>query len=273
MSPRLSDVVLRQPALLRSSTGIGSRQHWGERYSPLPAGVFRGSEDLPSAREVLSLPSTLAPFFGTRGLWRGSTVVVAAGRGQGATSLALSLCAGATRDDLWTGVLNLTRAGLVGAVELGVALDHVAIVPHPIPDVGAAASALMEACAVVLLGADFPVAPHVADRLQRRAREHHCVLLVLASPTGHARNGVSMSRWSSWPGIPDVFVEVTGSSIAGMSRGPGRFLQRHMSIEVTCRRNAVPVSHHVLSLPDNGMLHPGEWEMKSSPQEWENRVG
>lgn len=212
--------------------------------------IRRGLSNTSESMDCLVLSPSIAPLFGTHGLQRGSTVLITGPHGQGATSLALSLCAGATRSALWIGMLNASRIGLLSASELGVALDHLVLIPQPIEKVATVASALMEACSLVLLGSDRPVARRDADRLQRRAREYRCVLLVLAPPLQARANVPAVtSRQTLWPEVPDTMIEIIGSTCVGINRGPGHLLQRQMRVEVTHRRGSIPLRTHELLLP------------------------
>src|SRR4051794_7397459 len=66
------------------------------------------------------------------GLRRGSTVSVSAAPGVGgATSLALSLLAEASRTGSWTVAVGLPSLGLVAADEAGVALERLVLVAAP----------------------------------------------------------------------------------------------------------------------------------------------
>lgn len=234
------------------------------RYRALSGEVHRGPRGLRGAGGALALPSQLEPLFPLGGLHRGSTVVVLDGGGQGATSLALSLCAAPTRTGLWVGVLNASRIGFVSAAELGVALDRLVVFPRLVANVGHVASALMEACAVVLLGTDRPIGSRDAERLQRRAREHRCVLLVLSSTGGSYTHAMAAPYRGRWPEAPDTTIEVTKSAGVGIEHGAGRFLQRRMQVAVTHRRGSTPRSMHDLVLPDVVMPETFEREGRSS---------
>ncbi len=225
------------------------------RHQALLGEVHRGARDLPPDARALMLAPPLAALFGSRGLRGGSTVLIGGVRGHGMTSLAFGLCAGPTRDRRWVGMLNLSRASLVGATELGVALEHLVVIPHPVERVAGAASVLMEACSLLLLGSDRPVSVHDARRLQRRAREYRCVLVVLAPPiTLRAGSGSSSSMASQryWPEVPDTLIEVVKSTAAGIGRGDGHLSSRQLRVEVTHRRSTSVREVHELTFPNDG---------------------
>lgn len=103
--------------------------------------------DTPDALDTLAervRPTTLArdqrfpvlpplePLLPGAGLRRGSTVAVGvAPGGTGATSLALALAAGASRNGSWVAAVGLGSLGLVAAAELGVALERFVVVADP----------------------------------------------------------------------------------------------------------------------------------------------
>jgi len=219
------------------------------RYQALAEEVHRGTRDLSANEQSLVLSPAFAALFESRGLQYGNTVLIGGAQGQGATSLALGLCAGSTRAKHWVGILNLSRVSLLSASELGVALDHLVLIPHPIERVAGAASILMEACSLVLLGADQPVSAHDARRLQRRAREYRCVLLVLAPSSTRAGSSLKVTGQRHWPEIPDTLIEVTKSSCVGIGHGEGHLAGRQIRVEITYRRGSPVREVYELVLP------------------------
>src|SRR5919106_1534888 len=84
----------------------------------------RASRLAPTRLPVLPAFEDILPFGGLR---PGTTIGVT---GVGATSLALSLVARASRE-LWTAAVGLPSLGLRAAAELGVDLDHLVVVAEP----------------------------------------------------------------------------------------------------------------------------------------------
>jgi len=231
------------------------------RHQALLEEVHRGARDLSARAQSLALLPAFAALFGSRGLRCGTTVLVGGAQGQGATSLALGLCAGPTRAKHWVGILNLSRASLLSASELGVALDHLVVIPHPIERVAGAASILMEACSLVLLGSDRPVSAHDARRLQRRAREYHCVLLVLVPPIpARSSSSLKVAGQRHWPEIPDTLIEVTKSSCVGIGHGEGHLSSRQIRVEIAYRRGPSVPKVHELFLPRAKSRLPSDGE-------------
>ena len=235
------------------------------RHQALREEVHHGIRDLSVNVRHLALLPELDALFGSRGLRCGNTVLIGGALGQGMTSLAFGLCAGPTRDGRWVGMLNLSRAGLLSATELGVALEHLVVIPHPVERVAGTASILMEACSLVLLGSDQPVSAHDARRLQRRAREHHCVLVVLASPIAtRSRSARSVAGQRCWPEVPDTLIEVTRSTSVGIGHGDGHLLGRQLCVEVTHRRTGLEREVYELTLPVDAVQFPPNEQRHSS---------
>ena len=136
-------------------------------------------------------------------LRRGSTVAVGSARrrpcdGSGATSLLFALLAEASAAGSWCAVVGLPRLGLVAAAEAGVAVDRLALVPHPGPDwVGVVARPARRGRHRRRRHARAGVPRQLASRLAARARQRGAVLIA-----GRARGPVptSPSRSSAAPG-------------------------------------------------------------------------
>lgn len=244
------------------------------RRQELLGGVQRGMRNVPEATERLGLSAPYAPLFGDSGLLRGSTVLITGAHGRGTTSLALGLCVDPTRAALWVGMLNASRVSPLSAFELGVALDHLVFIARPVERVAAVASALMEACSLVVLGNDRPVTRRDAERLQRRAREHRCVLVVLAPSTqASAHSPVAYPRQSLWPDVPDVRIEIIESTCVGIGHGAGHLLQRRIRAEISHRRGREPHRSHELVLPGDTAVWRASEEPSMHTRATVHRVG
>ncbi len=199
------------------------------------------------AREdLLVLKPALADLIGAPGLRRGSVVVVeaapAAGASSkavpsGATSVALGLFAGPVSAGAYGAVVGLPDLGLLAAKELGVALDHLVLVPAPDHKAPAVVAALLEAFDLVLVRFPVAPAPAIARRLIARARERRSVL-VLAGP------GTGTGVWSgapslSWPEPPEVRLVARCCAYEGIRQGSGHLLRRRVEV-VARRRRVVP---------------------------------
>jgi hypothetical protein len=168
---------------------------------------------------------------GTPGLRRGSTVAVSTTGHSGATALACSLLAVASREGAWCAAVAMGELGVVAAAEFGVALDRLALVPHPGSKLAAVVSALLDGCDVVLAPTDIS-APEFR-RLAARARERRSVLVLVSG----SRAVTSFSR--PVPEGVDVRIEIVGNTFGGLGLGTGRLDYRRIDVVAT-RRSAAP---------------------------------
>ncbi|MFY1699177.1 MULTISPECIES: hypothetical protein [unclassified Solwaraspora] len=169
----------------------------------------------PGIDRALPVPAPLTGLLPGRGLRRGSTVNVLPHRSArlGATSLLLALLAEVSRAGLWCAVVGVPALGAGAAAELGIALDRLALVPHPGPDWPTVVAALIDGVDVVVVAAPAAVTPQVTGRLAARARQRGCVLV----PCG---------RWDA----ADVTLQVVRGRWEGLGSGRGRLRRREMVI-------------------------------------------
>lgn len=178
---------------------------------------------------MLEVPAPLGELIPSRGLRRGSVVVVTGDLGAGSTSVTLALAAAVTTAGEWTAVVDLegTLGGLA-AMEAGVALDRFAVVRPPgggsvPPDRWATVvAALLDGVSLVV--AELPRSVRAADarRLVARARERGTVLVPLA-------------RGVVWPAEATLRLQATGGSWPGLDRGGGMLADRTVGVEVEGR--------------------------------------
>lgn len=153
------------------------------------------------------------------GLRRGSAI------GADARSVGFSLIAAATHAGSWAAMVGVPSAGLAAAGEMGVALDHLAVVSTPPPELAATVlAALVDAVDLVVIGSELVLRPAEARRLAARARERGAVLI----PVGQ---GV-------WPEGLDARCRIVADRWVGLERGHGALLGREVEIEVEGRRGA-----------------------------------
>lgn len=173
------------------------------------------------------------------GLTRGQRVAMA---GPGATSLALALAAGPTRQSSWVGVVGGSSLGLAAAEELGVRLERMVVVDAPPAGRwGATVAALVEGFEVVIVAPGHPVSARDDRRLSARVREEGAVVLQLG------RN---------WAGA-DVELTVAASSWHGLGEGHGHLRARRVCVNVAGRRAGARPRRAELWLPDpQGRLRP-----------------
>ncbi|HEX6238543.1 MAG TPA: hypothetical protein VFZ68_15185 [Acidimicrobiales bacterium] len=239
----------------------------GEGLAP----VLARRTDIPDALDALAervRPTTLArdrrfpvlpalePLLPGAGLRRGSTVAVGAAPGvTGATSLALALAAGASRDGSWVAAVGLGSLGLVAAAELGVALERFVVVADPggrgRPAGGrhggadasrragwpAVVAALVDGFDVVLVAAGPGTSLRAADvrRLTARGRERGAVLVAVGGELPGERSPVRLS--------------VVASRWSGLDRGTGHLRCREATVEATGRGDATRRRRARLWLP------------------------
>lgn len=181
------------------------------------AGVVRPASGIDEAgiQRILPVVPELSGLLPGRGLRRGSTVAVAAGRRapSGGTSLVLTLLAAASRSGSWCAVVGVPGLGVLAAAEVGIALDRLALVPHPGPEWATVVAALIDGVDVVVTAVPGSVAASVANRLAARARQRGSVL-------------VPYGRWDG----ADVTLQVVRGVWEGLGQGRGRLRRREVTI-------------------------------------------
>jgi hypothetical protein len=191
-----------------------------------------------SETRLLPVVTSLAGLLPDGGLRRGSTVVVAGGRGgdpegAGSLSLALALLAAASSAGSWCALVGVTGLGAVCAHDLGVDLDRSAVIPRPGPAWAEVTATLLDGVDLILLCPPFPPRQAMARRLSAKARERRAVLLVAPGRGG-------------WPVHPDVALEVAGVCWDGIGTGEGYLRGRQIRVTATGRRSAArPRSAHL----------------------------
>lgn len=187
----------------------------GDRFRPIMLATDRVIPVLGSVGDALP----------DDGLRRGTVVSVAGAPGAGATSLALDLLAAVTAAGEWVAVVTLQGArgsvAVPAAVEVGVALDRLALVRGVPPDRWAVVvAALVEGVSLVV--ADLPPRVRLADarRIAARARERGSVLVTLGS---------------QWPERVAVRLRAEGGPWRFAS---GRLAGRDLTVEVETRGHA-----------------------------------
>jgi hypothetical protein len=185
------------------------------------AGLVRpASQTAPAGADHLPVAPELTGLLPGRGLRRGSTVAVAAGRPApgGGTSLVLALLAEASRSGSWCAVVGVPTFGAVAAAEVGIRLDRLALVPHPGPEWATVVAALIDGVDVVVVAVPGTVSGSVASRLAARARQRGCVLL----------------PYGAWDGA-DVTLRVLRGVWEGLGQGRGRLRRREVTISARGR--------------------------------------
>jgi hypothetical protein len=158
---------------------------------------------------TVPVPESLAGLLPLGGLRRGSVVAV-----RGPTSLLFALLSVATtRSGAWAAVVGRPDLGLVAAAESGVALERLALVPRPGPELAAVVAALLDGIELVAVAGVERLSAGDVRRLTGRVRQRGAVLLPLGD----------------WPGA-DVCLDGDQLEWAGLGAGCGRL--RHLRLTV-----------------------------------------
>lgn len=161
-------------------------------------------------------------------LVRGSTIAI--GTGVGATSLLFGLIAEATTRGSWAAVVGLAGLGWAAAADDGVALERVALVPHPGTELLAVTATLLDGFDIVVVSCEGTLAPAIAEQLSARARKAGSVL-------------VSMSAW------PNASVTLSTQESQWLTRG--RLRCRKLTVSVRGRGSASRPTEKEVWLPDD----------------------
>lgn len=205
------------------------------------AGLVRRASERADEGVERSLPvvAALRPLLPGGCLRRGSTLAInanasgfLAGAAGGATSLLLAVLAEASAAGSWCAAVGLPRLGLVAAAEAGVAIERLALVPHPGPDWVEAVGALLDGLDIVVVATPGGVVPQLASRIAARARQRGTVLVAVGP----------------WPGA-DVALRVTGATWHGLGAGVGRLRRREVEVVVSGRGAAARPRRGHLWLP------------------------
>jgi hypothetical protein len=208
------------------------------RSASLPAGLVAGTTPVSaSASQLLPVIDALAPMLPGRGLQRGTVITVDAGSGfGGATTLSFALIAAATSAGSWCTAVGLEHPGVLAISELGVDLEHLAIVPRPGHRWAGVVASALDGVDLVLLRLPFPARPAMARKLAARARERRAVLVVLA-------------KEKSWPEGSDLSMRLDGGTWVGVGDGHGHLSTRQVTVTVVGRRAAARPVRRRLWLP------------------------
>jgi hypothetical protein len=155
---------------------------------------------------------------------------------RGATTLSMALAAAATSSGSWCLAVGFDNPGLAAMAELGIDLDHLAIVPRPGPRWAGVVSTALDGVDLVLLRLPFPARPQMARRLAARARERRAVLIVLAGE-------------KAWPEGPDLLLRVEDGAWNGLGEGHGHLSSRLATVVASGRRGASRPVRRRLWLP------------------------
>ena len=149
------------------------------------------------------------------GLRRGSTVAV-----SGSISLLLATLGAASAGGAWCALVGFPRISAEAAVEYGIDLSRLAIVPAPGSGWATAVGALLDALDVVAARPPRLV-PGDVRRLAARARTREAVLM----------------PYGEWPGA-DVRLRAEAGQWSGIGEGTGRLRARRLDVHAEGRGQA-----------------------------------
>ncbi|MHB8682025.1 MAG: hypothetical protein ACYDA2_08025 [Acidimicrobiales bacterium] len=175
--------------------------------------------------QLLPVLPALAGLLPGGGLPRGATVVVRPDGCGGATTLALSLTAGASVAGAWCAAAGVADVGVLALAEMGFVLERLVLVPRTGGQWAQTGALLLDGMDALVLCPPGRVAGSPARRLSARARERRVALVVLA-------------RHGPWPEAPDLELVVRRGEWEGIGRGHGHLGGRRAEVVGQGRREA-----------------------------------
>jgi hypothetical protein len=194
------------------------------------SGPITSARDADQPHAEFQLVPELAALIPGGCLRPGSTVGITGNTGR--TSLLFQLLAGPMAQGRWTGVIGMPELGAQSAVEHGVPLNHLALIPDPGPNWLDITAALLDSVELVVLrpplatGSHARCRPRDARRLLARARQRHSVL-ILVDP-------------AEWPEQPDVLFTAEAVGWYGVADGYGALRSQAITVQASGRRLGGP---------------------------------
>jgi hypothetical protein len=163
--------------------------------------------------------------------------------GDAAASLALSLCARASQQGSWLGVVGVSHLGISCAVEHGVALERMVFVhpPESSRDWSTTVAAVIDGFDLLIVAVPESLSVADARRVQARLQSRRSVMIIVDTATF---SETSFSN-STHPFHADVVLDSTTKSWSGINNGAGYLQQRQVAIKVSGRRVARTQEHLV----------------------------
>ena len=163
------------------------------RRAELRTGV---RSQVPGVVDLDDSPRPLGAVLGEGRLPRGAASVV-----TGSTSLVLALLATSQGSSDWLAFVGAPDVGMLAAVDAGVALERVALVPRTGDDPVGVIAALLDGMTYVVIGPDARLTASERRRLLARARERGSGLVSMSPwEQAAARLDVVEHRWSGVDG-------------------------------------------------------------------------
>jgi len=191
-----------------------------------PRGAVTSARDAEQPYAEFQLVPELATLIPGGCLRPGSTVGISGNTGR--TSLLLQILAGPMARGRWASVIGMPGIGAQAAVEHGVPINHLALIPHPGSNWLEVTAALLDSVELVVLclppstGSKSTCRPSDARRLLARARQRRSVLIIV-DPT-------------AWPEQPDVLFTAEAVRWYGISDGYGALRSQTITVQASGRR-------------------------------------
>ncbi len=163
--------------------------------------------------------------------------------GDAAASLALSLCARASQQGSWLGVVGVSHLGISCAVEHGVALERMVFVhpPESSRDWSTTVAAVIDGFDLLIVAVPESLSVSDARRVQARLQSRRSVMIIVDTATLSQPNFLNTTH----PFHADVVLDTTTKSWSGINNGAGYLQQRQVAIKVSGRRVARAQEHLV----------------------------
>ena len=168
----------------------------------------------------------------------------------------MSLLSEAVGGGGWAAIVGARDFSPLPALEYGIDLTRLALVPDPGIEWVATVAALVDGFDVVVVTPPSQMSAAAARSLMARARQKEAVLIAVGR---------------TWPGC-DVTLEVTGRRWQGLSHGRGRLRQQQVTVSATGRGRAAQHRHHPAAPSVVARVGPLPGEIPGLPVNFSRRV-
>ena len=196
------------------------------------------------ATDTLQLSPELAELVPGGCLRPGGSIRIGAGVGH--TSLLFRLISEPLARGAWAVIMGLPDINAHAAVECGVAIERLVLIPNPGASWLEVTAVLLDAVDLVVVNPPHSCRPTDARRLLARARQRRSVLILTAGNSSDSSNEAITRR--VWPEPPDLVFTDTGSRWQGLERGHGCLTSGAITVTASGRRLNGPISSCNLNL-------------------------
>ncbi|MFM7338378.1 MAG: hypothetical protein ACKO2E_08920 [Actinomycetota bacterium] len=161
--------------------------------------------------------------------------------GDAAISLALSLCARASQQGSWLGVVGVDHLGISCAVEHGIALERVVFVhpPETSRDWSTTVAAAIDGFDLLIVAVPERLSIADARRVQARLVSRRSVMIIVDTAVLSQNSFTSNSH----PFHADLLLDTKTKNWSGINNGAGFLQHRQVEIKVSGRRVAREQRH------------------------------